>query len=156
MIESLNADCFCVSLDTQALRRAIEADPATQGLSGLIAERCPHLFAALPVFVSRQHVDAMAKVIRAVEEVAALPAYQDAVLARAPAIARHDPGTAGVFMGYDFHLGADGVRRRTPSACGLAAASFSSNRRPATAARRRTAAKSSRAGSGAKSCKATT
>lgn len=110
MIESLNADCFCVSLDAQALRRAIEADPATQGLSELIAQRCPHLFAALPVFVSRQHVDAMAKVIRAVEEVAALPAYQDAVLARAPSIARHVPGTAGVFMGYDFHLGADGPR----------------------------------------------
>lgn len=110
MIESLNADCFCVSLDAQALRRAIEEDPAAQGLSALIAERSPHLFAELPVFVSRRHVDAMAKVIRAVEEVAALPAYRDAALSGAPAIARHDPGAAGVFMGYDFHLGAHGPR----------------------------------------------
>ena len=91
MIETLNTDCFCVSLDPDALRRTIEADPAARGLSELIAERCPHLFAALPVFVSRAHVDEMARVIRAVEEVAALPSYRQAVLAWAPEIARHDP-----------------------------------------------------------------
>jgi hypothetical protein len=110
MIEALNADCFCVSLDAEALKRAIEADPAARGLGGLIAERCPHLFAALPVFVARKHVDEMAQVIRAVEEVAALPAYREAVLAWAPPIARHDPATPSVFMGYDFHLGAGGPR----------------------------------------------
>ena len=110
MIETLNRDCFCVSLDADALRRAIEADPAAHGLHRLIEERCPHVFAALPVFVSRRHVDAMAGVIRAVESVAALPAYRDAALEWAPAIARFDPGTPGVFMGYDFHLGADGPR----------------------------------------------
>ena len=32
-------------------------------LHRMIEERCPHLFAALPVFVSRQHVDEMAGVI---------------------------------------------------------------------------------------------
>ena len=110
MIESLNSGCFCVSLDPQALRGAIEADPAARGLHGLIEERCPHLFAALPVFVSRPHVEQMAAVVRAVEAVAALPAYREAALAWAPGIARHDPGTPGVFMGYDFHLGADGPR----------------------------------------------
>jgi hypothetical protein len=108
MIDTLNTDCFCISLDPEALRHAIESDPAASGLSELIAGRCPHLFAALPVFVLRQHVDAMAQVIRAVEEAVALPAYREAVLAGAPAIARHDPGAASVFMGYDFHLGADG------------------------------------------------
>jgi hypothetical protein len=110
MIETLNRDCFCVSLDPDALRRAIEADPAARGLHRLIEERCPHLFAALPVFVSRRHADAMAGVIRAVESVAALPAYREAALQWAPVIARFDPGTAGAFMGYDFHLGADGPR----------------------------------------------
>jgi hypothetical protein len=110
MIETLNRDCFCVSLDADALRRAIEADPSAQGLHRLIEERCPHVFAALPVFVSRRHVDAMADVIHAVESVAALPAYREAALEWAPAIARFDPGTPGAFMGYDFHLGADGPR----------------------------------------------
>ena len=108
MIERWNRDCFCISLDPAALRAAVEAD--APGLSGLIDERCPNLFAALPVFVSRPHVDAMAAVVRAVEEVVALPAFREAALAHAPAIARHDPGARGVFMGYDFHLGADGPR----------------------------------------------
>jgi len=110
MIETLNRDCFCVSVDPEALRRAIEADPAARGLHRLIEERCPHLFAALPLFVSRRHVDAMAAVIRAVESVVALPAYREAALGWAPEIARFDPGTPGAFMGYDFHLGADGPR----------------------------------------------
>jgi hypothetical protein len=110
VIEALNSDCFCVGLDREALTRAIEADPAAHGLHELIAERCPHLFAALPVFVSRRHVDSMAGVIAAVEEVVRLPAYRETALAWAPEIARHDPGTPGVFMGYDFHLGADGPR----------------------------------------------
>jgi hypothetical protein len=109
MIETLNTDCACVSLDREALRRALEADPAAAGLAGLIEERCPNLFAALPVYMSRAHVDAMAQVVRAVEAVVALPAYQ-AELTWAPAIARRDPGARGVFMGYDFHLGADGPR----------------------------------------------
>lgn len=31
MIETLNRDCFCISLDRDALRRALEADPAARG-----------------------------------------------------------------------------------------------------------------------------
>jgi hypothetical protein len=110
MIETLNSDCFCVSLDTEALKRAIETDPAARGLSTLIEERCPNLFAALPVFVSRRHVDEMAGVIAAVEEVVALPAYRAAALAGAPETALHDPGARGVFLGYDFHIGPQGPR----------------------------------------------
>jgi len=110
MIEAMNSDCFCVSLDRDALRRALEADPAAKGLSAIIEARCPHLFASLPVFVSRRHVDEMAAIIEAVEEVVALPGYRGAALAHAPAIARHDPGASGAFLGYDFHVGADGPR----------------------------------------------
>ncbi len=39
MIETLNSECLCVSLDPEALRRAIEADPAARGLGRLIEER---------------------------------------------------------------------------------------------------------------------
>ena len=109
MIETLNTDCFCISLDRAALRRTLQADPAAGGLERLIEERCPNLFAALPVFVSREHVDAMAAVIRAVETVVALPGYQDSLAWAAP-IARFDPGARGVFMGYDFHIGTNGPR----------------------------------------------
>jgi hypothetical protein len=110
MIESLNADCFCLSLDREALRQAMDGDPAARGLSALIEERCPHLFAALPVYVSRRHVDQMAKIIGAVEAVLALPAYREQVLSYAPDIARFESGARGVFVGYDFHLGTAGPR----------------------------------------------
>jgi hypothetical protein len=110
MIEKLNTECFCVSLDRAALRAAMDKDPTAGGLSALIGERCPHLFAALPVFVSRAHVEEMARIIAAVEEVVALPAYRDRVLSHAPEIARFESGARGVFMGYDFHLGASGPK----------------------------------------------
>ncbi|HZM33980.1 MAG TPA: hypothetical protein VFC18_05735 [Burkholderiales bacterium] len=110
MIDKLNSDCFCISLDHGALRQALDADPVSGGLSALIEERCPHLFASLPVFVSRPHVDEMAKVVAAVEKVVALPAYREEVLARAPEIARLDPGARGAFIGYDFHIAAEGPR----------------------------------------------
>lgn len=110
MIERLNTDCFCVSLDRAALRAALQADPIAGDLQQLIEERCPNLFAAFPFFVSRRHVEAMAQVIRAIETVVALPGYQAAALDWAPDIARFDPGSRGVFMGYDFHVGAQGPR----------------------------------------------
>jgi hypothetical protein len=50
----------------------------------------------------------MAEVIQAVEAVVALPAYRTHVLAWAPRNALFDPGTPGVFLGYDFHLGTAG------------------------------------------------
>lgn len=110
MIETLNRDCHCISLDRDALRCALEADPASSGLYQLIEERCPHLFASLPLFVSREHVRQMGQVIDAVERVVALPDYRETALAWAPEIARHDPGAKGVFIGYDFHLAAEGPR----------------------------------------------
>jgi hypothetical protein len=95
VIESLNQDCLCPSLDRERLDR-------------LIAGRFP--FAALPVFVSRRNADAMQALIAAVEAAVALPAYRETVMARAPEIARFDSGALGVFAGYDFHLAAEGPR----------------------------------------------
>lgn len=108
VVEALNNECFCISLDDAALREALERELGQPGLADLVKERCPYLFSARPVFVSVAHLERMAAVVRAVEEVAALPAFREAVLARAPAIARHDPGGArSVFFGYDFHLDDD-------------------------------------------------
>ncbi|MDP2255550.1 MAG: hypothetical protein Q8K05_05760 [Polaromonas sp.] len=104
-VEALNSACFCISLDTGALGRALESEIGQPGLFELVRERCPYLFAARPVFVSQAHLARMAELVRAIESVVALPAYRAQVLAQAPAIARHDPGGArGVFFGYDFHV----------------------------------------------------
>lgn len=107
-IEALNNRCFCISLSEQALRSALESEIGQPGLLELIQERCPYLFAALPVFVSADHLTRMGNLIQAIESVIALPAYREQVLATAPAIARHDPGGArGAFFGYDFHVADD-------------------------------------------------
>ena len=105
LIEQLNRECFCLSLDRDALARALDAELGQPGLSAMVRERCPSIFAAQPVFVSAPQMQRMAQVVRAVESVIALPAYREQVLADAPAIARVGQGGAqGVFFGYDFHL----------------------------------------------------
>ena len=104
-IEQLNHDCFCFSLDRDALARSLDAELGRPGLSDMLRERCPSVFAAQPVFVAAQQLQRIARVIRAVESVAALPAYREQVLAGAPAIARASArGAQSVFFGYDFHL----------------------------------------------------
>jgi hypothetical protein len=109
-VELLNSGCFCISLDRGALRRALESEMGSPGLARLVEERCPHLFAARPVFVSDVHLEKMSQLIQAVESVVALPAYRNAVLDAAPVIARHDHGGAkGVFLGYDFHIDQSGI-----------------------------------------------
>jgi hypothetical protein len=108
--ESLNNECFCISTDEGALRKAVEVELDSPGLFNLIHERCPYVFSSYPVFVSGKHLGQMAEVIRAVESVVALPAWREKILASAPAIARHaGTGARGVFLGYDFHLNASGL-----------------------------------------------
>jgi len=106
VIESMNRECFCISLDRQALADALESELGSPGLAAQVRQQCPYLFSAQPVFVSREHLERMARVIAAIESVVALPAWRDEALARAPASARHDGGATGVFLGYDFHLDA--------------------------------------------------
>jgi len=104
-MEVLNSECFCISLDTPALRQALESEIGEPGLFDLIQQRCPYLFATRPVFLSHEHRLRMARVVHAIESVVALATYRDEVLAAATPIARHDPGGAkGVFFGYDFHV----------------------------------------------------
>lgn len=105
---SLNKGCFCISLDDHALHVALETELGQPGLFDLVRERCPFVFAARPVFISRAQRERMAAVIRAIEAVVALPAWQELTLARAPAIARQHRGQSrGVFLGYDFHVDND-------------------------------------------------
>jgi len=101
--ERLNAECFCVGLDADALQRALDASIGPPGFLALLKERCPYALAARPVFVSATQIARMSALVKAIESVISLPAYQDEVLARAPSIARHVPGARGVFFGYDFH-----------------------------------------------------
>lgn len=102
--EQLNNSCFCSSLDKPALKSALSRELHDDMLFDLIEERCPFLFSARPVFISRTQTDRIEEVVRALESVIRLPAYRELVLANAPDIAkRGTSGARGVFFGYDFH-----------------------------------------------------
>ena len=104
-IDALNRECFCLSLDHDALARALDSEIGEPGLAAMVHQRCPYLFAAQPVFIAAAQIQRMADVIHAVEWIVGLPAYQEQVLAAAPPIARLGAeGPSGVFFGFDFHL----------------------------------------------------
>lgn len=98
--EALNGDCHSALLDRVALQRVSQA----QGVvwHDLVKERCPYLFADVPVFISAAQLQQMRAVIDAVERVVSLPEWHDGA---------YEPGSTakGVFFGYDFHLNSDGV-----------------------------------------------
>jgi hypothetical protein len=106
--ESLNLGCACRTLDLESLRRQLEAEPSLAGLYEEISRSRPNLFSATTVFISLEQYQDMAAIVAAVESVAKLPEYQVATLDRAPAIARLEYGPRGAFMGFDFHLSAQG------------------------------------------------
>lgn len=77
-------------------------------LAQLLIDRWGQAFADLPILLPEWQPRRMAEVVRAIEEVVALPAWQDKALDAAPEIARHSPrGAKSVFLGYDFHVAGD-------------------------------------------------
>ncbi|HEV7278114.1 MAG TPA: hypothetical protein VGN80_17685 [Devosiaceae bacterium] len=103
-----NESCACTSLDRQILGASLRSHdcPSLEQLP----QTHPHLFSDAPVFVARAEMAAMQELVTVIEGVVASPPYQDLVLARSPAIAASDFGPRGAFMGYDFHLSAEGPR----------------------------------------------
>lgn len=106
--DALNRDCHCISVNKELLRGSLESNLKVAGLPDQLLDVHRHLFADTPVFLWQGHIDRMAELIRAVNTVANNVAYREAVLAAAPASARQDYASHGVFFGYDFHLGEDG------------------------------------------------
>ena len=80
------------------------------GLPDALTQSHPHLFSALPFYVSRRHIEQVARVVTAIQEVTATSAYQSAVMSWAPEIAKFDPGSPGGLLGLDFHLTSNGPR----------------------------------------------
>lgn len=108
--EVLNRHCFCITLEQGVLRTAIRAETGDPDLADVLLASRPHLFSDTPVFIGKRDLTAMLEVVGAIEAAAATSAYERAVLAWSPEIARADFGPRGVFMGYDFHLGPAGPK----------------------------------------------
>ena len=110
LVETLNRECRCISVDQDQLRRYLESDLGEVGISSRLLATRPHLLAASPVFLSPDQVARIREVIRAIEVVLENDAYQREVEAWSPAICHQDHGPRGVFFGYDFHLCQDGPK----------------------------------------------
>lgn len=109
-IEHLNTDCTCITLDRDALCRALSTVVDDPRFCSELARSHPHLISSQPIFLSAAHAQAMQSTIAAIEHVVRLPAYQEAIRPRVPEIALTPPGPIGVFMGYDFHLSEAGPK----------------------------------------------
>ncbi|MDE2118999.1 MAG: hypothetical protein KGJ19_10470, partial [Betaproteobacteria bacterium] len=128
--ETLNGDCRSAAIDRAALDAALRLQG--EDFFRHVTEHCPHLFAAVPLFVSAAQVEQMRAVIAAVERVVNLPAWEENLLpspsgrgaggegsaatdcSLSLALSRRErglkrPSAKGVFFGYDFHLNAEGA-----------------------------------------------
>lgn len=108
--ERLNRECFCITLERNVLCAALNHEAGDREFCSQFIKTKPHLFSNTPVFLAQSDIAAMLRVARAIEAASRLPGYREAALSWAPAIARHEFGPRGVFMGYDFHLAADGPK----------------------------------------------
>ena len=108
--DRLNQSCFCITLDRDALCRALERESEDPAFCTSFIQTKPHLFSNVPVFLPSEAIAEMGRIAAAIEEVTRLPAYRAAVLSWAPEIARQEHGPLGAFMGYDFHLDDDGPK----------------------------------------------
>lgn len=111
--QRLNRQCFCLTLDRHelelSLTRQLHDDAlAIPEAASLLSDTHAHLFSDTPVFVPREDILAMQRVVQAINRAALLSGYRRAALSWAPEIAGIDPGPVGAFMGYDFHLGETG------------------------------------------------
>ena len=108
LADRLNQKCYCITLDRKALNTSLQNQLAETRNNPIGANELSKLFSATPVFVPKTEIEAMERIVNAIESAARLPPYQERVLSWAPEIAAFDPGPIGALMGYDFHLGSDG------------------------------------------------
>ena len=108
LTDQRNAECRYVSLNREAMRKALRQQLADDLLYRMLIEERPHQFAESLVFVAESTIRRQRDIIAAIESVIAMPAYQQRVLAYAPETAQFIPKAHGVFFGYDFHLSPKG------------------------------------------------
>src|SRR3546814_11516032 len=89
-----NRECFCISVDREALSKVLAEESGQLLLLPELASTHPHLFSGVTSFLPGSMLDGMLAIVSAVEKISALPAYQQAVLAYAPQLAPEEIGRA--------------------------------------------------------------
>jgi len=108
LTDQRNVECRYVSLDREAMRKALRKQLDDDLLYRMLIDERPHLFAESIVYIDEISIRKQRDIIAAIESVVAMPAYQQRVLAYAPETAQFIPKAHGVFFGYDFHLSPKG------------------------------------------------
>ncbi len=101
----LNQSCFCITLDRGQLAAEMQKASGDPEFYNTYIVTRPHLFSSVPVFLPHSDLDAMLEIVHAIEAVVRTPQWTEAMLVHAPVATRRTDDVAGVFMGYDFHLG---------------------------------------------------
>jgi hypothetical protein len=101
--DTLNKECFCITLDRPALDAAFAMEAQDRDFAASLLTERPHLISSTPVFLAKGDRVAMLDIVAAIEAAARLPQYRGQAIARSP-IASRDFGPLGAFMGYDFHI----------------------------------------------------
>ena len=83
----LNQECFCITLDCDALCQTFEREVGDPDFCATFIRTRPHLFSNTSVFISESETNEMLRIVRAIEAATRLPGYQEAVLSWAPEIA---------------------------------------------------------------------
>jgi hypothetical protein len=76
--ELLNQECFCITLDRDALCDALEREVGDAEFCATFIRTRPHLFSNAPVFISKSETMEMLRIVRAIEAATKLPGYQRA------------------------------------------------------------------------------
>ncbi|HDZ09644.1 hypothetical protein LCGC14_0006740 [marine sediment metagenome] len=106
----LNRHCVCLTLDQSTVAQKLAKELPNERDQILSITAWQQFFSNTAVFVPDHEMGLMQSIVHAIEAVVALPKYRSSALSWAPENAQVDPGPSGAFMGYDFHLGADGPR----------------------------------------------
>ena len=72
-IEKLNMDCACITLDRDALCRAMEDVIGDPDFCNQLAVARPHLLSAQPMFLSTLHAGRMQQIVSATNSILQLP-----------------------------------------------------------------------------------
>lgn len=99
----LNADCRAGVVGKDRLKEALHAQG--REIYDFVAANCPYLFAETAYFITSAQLAQMRELIGAVEQAVNSPSWEELAIPES----LRQAGARGAFMGYDFHLDAEGV-----------------------------------------------
>ncbi len=106
----INQNCTCVTLNQEKLKDQLEKTGLLKGIYQEIILTRPYLFSSTMVLISEEDSEKMKRLIEIIENIIHSHDFEQKIFQDVPEVARFNPRTKGVFMGYDFHLTESGPK----------------------------------------------